>query len=166
MRDRLGAKATIFGEARAPAVIKSVGSFDGDHAAGSGDFPRRHIVGREDMLVASLYWAGDRYDGRQFVFLQIAHDRAPTDPKQLGRYTVASRTHLCNSCDVVAHAGHLWNSPHIANNSARRSATRQRAWKPRGTAYQRASERRLGYASGTVARSADDKRPPDPPPTL
>src|ERR1019366_6443158 len=41
--------------------------------------------------------------------------------------TAASRTHLRHSGDVVAHAAHLWNSSHVASNSARRSSTQRRA---------------------------------------
>jgi hypothetical protein len=44
----------------------------------------RHVVGRQEMLVASQGSARDGDDGRQFIFLQVAHDRAPTDAKQVG----------------------------------------------------------------------------------
>src|SRR5262245_18119723 len=50
---------------------------------GPADIPRRHIVRRKEVLVASQRPASDGYEGRQLVFFEVAHDRAPADPKQL-----------------------------------------------------------------------------------
>src|SRR5258708_27088331 len=67
-----------------------------------------------------MHAASDQSGHVEFAVAPIAGE---TDTQN----TVASGTHLCHPCDVVAHAGHLWNSSHIANSSAWCSATQRRA---------------------------------------
>src|SRR6266446_4907477 len=60
------------------------GRWGGGRSCGRpADLPSRHVVSRQEVLVAGERSAGDCNDGRQLFLLQITHDRAPSHPKQL-----------------------------------------------------------------------------------